>query len=592
MDKEQIVAILDEADDKYGLPKGTLKAVAHQESGLNPKAYNKSSKASGLMQFVPGTAKDLGIDPFNINEAIEGAGRYLSAFYKKYKGDLDKTLAAYNWGPGNVDRHGLHNAPKETRNYISSIKTNISITKDSSIDNIAKELGYSTEGAPSSSIDDIAKELGYEVKTKSRIPSVLQSFISDKKDKTPKEQVDEIYEGVKDVGKSALKIGGQMALTPIAGITGLAKLATGSTPEEATQSIQNVQTLGGHLNPSNERQQVSSNVLNYIPSLIAKTGEKAGDITRDVTGSPTAATAVSTGVQMLPALAGKGIRDVPEKLTTQELVDMKAKEARVEPNSRLFTLAERNPDKFSKMPQQVVYNASLHNELPIKSTPLTPGQVFQDPKILSKEKLIESRSGSNNQLVQLKDQQHRAFLNNVGYMIDKISQENSPTKTFFMESLIDGAKAETGSLDALKVWDNFYSREKEYLKVLGRKDFNTLEDIINYGRLSSDINVKPSVSIMPTATKLGSYALGAKVGGPVGLIGAHLLQPQVEKRIAARNTAQGASMAVSPLLPNQSASLNALKQVVAPESTNALLNFVNRNKVPLATQTATQQSQE
>src|SRR3954465_14616535 len=85
---------------------------------INPK-----SGATGAMQLMPGTAKDLGVDPTDETQNREGGKRYLGAMYDKY-GNWDDALAAYNWGPGNVDKwiargRNEDQMPAETRNYIS-----------------------------------------------------------------------------------------------------------------------------------------------------------------------------------------------------------------------------------------------------------------------------------------------------------------------------------------------------------------------------------------------------------------------------------------------------------------------------------------
>lgn len=111
---------LDGLEQKYSLPSGLLHSVMHQESGGDPNAVSDAG-AQGLFQFMPRTAKQYGIDPFNPNQAAEGAARMYSDLSKKYKGDVPSMLAAYNWGQGNVDRKGLGSVPNETRNYINNV---------------------------------------------------------------------------------------------------------------------------------------------------------------------------------------------------------------------------------------------------------------------------------------------------------------------------------------------------------------------------------------------------------------------------------------------------------------------------------------
>lgn len=111
------------AEDYYNLPPGLLYGVAKQESTFNPAARGPvtrtGDRATGLMQFMGGTAKDYGINPTDPIQSIDGSARMYSDLLKKYGGDTVKARAAYNWGSGNLDKYGLENAPKETRDYIA-----------------------------------------------------------------------------------------------------------------------------------------------------------------------------------------------------------------------------------------------------------------------------------------------------------------------------------------------------------------------------------------------------------------------------------------------------------------------------------------
>jgi peptidoglycan DL-endopeptidase CwlO len=111
---------------RYGLPPGLLSRVAYQESRYNPKAKSPAG-ALGLMQFMPATAKDFGIDPWNPEQSIWAAAQYLSQLYKRF-GNWKEAVAAYNWGQGNVAKKGLEKAPSETRNYFAQILGDIGLT--------------------------------------------------------------------------------------------------------------------------------------------------------------------------------------------------------------------------------------------------------------------------------------------------------------------------------------------------------------------------------------------------------------------------------------------------------------------------------
>ena len=106
------------AEAKYGLPEGLLSRMIQTESNWQPDAVSPKG-AVGLLQFMPATAQGLQIDPRDPKQAIDGAGRMLARLNRQYDGDWSKTLAAYNWGEGNLATHGLDKMPAETRNYLT-----------------------------------------------------------------------------------------------------------------------------------------------------------------------------------------------------------------------------------------------------------------------------------------------------------------------------------------------------------------------------------------------------------------------------------------------------------------------------------------
>ena len=117
-----------ELEKKYSLPSGLLSSVMKVESGgvSDPNSAVSPAGAIGAFQFMPGTAKDLGIDPRNLDQAADGAARYLSSNLKRF-GSLDLALAAYNAGPGNVAKaNGVPNFP-ETKAYITKVKAAMKI---------------------------------------------------------------------------------------------------------------------------------------------------------------------------------------------------------------------------------------------------------------------------------------------------------------------------------------------------------------------------------------------------------------------------------------------------------------------------------
>lgn len=109
-----------------GVPLGIARNLVQTESSGNPRAYNKSSGATGLTQLLPSTAKDLGVtDLYNPTDNLAAGMRYLAQQHKAF-GSWGHALAAYNWGPGNVQawlKKGgkFADLPAETRAYIRKI---------------------------------------------------------------------------------------------------------------------------------------------------------------------------------------------------------------------------------------------------------------------------------------------------------------------------------------------------------------------------------------------------------------------------------------------------------------------------------------
>ncbi len=112
--------LADAAADKYGLPRKLVRSVMAAESAFNPKAVSPKG-AIGLMQLMPGSAAMLGADPHDPAQNVDAGTRYLRDLLVRYNGLLWHALAAYNAGPGAVDKYNGLPPYRETLNYVNRI---------------------------------------------------------------------------------------------------------------------------------------------------------------------------------------------------------------------------------------------------------------------------------------------------------------------------------------------------------------------------------------------------------------------------------------------------------------------------------------
>ena len=113
--------IVEDSAEKHGVDPRLVRAVIATESNWNAGAISRTG-ALGLMQLIPGTAQQMGVtDAFDPAQNVDGGVRYLGMMLERYNGDVHKALAAYNAGPGAVDRSGGIPRIPETRNYVLKV---------------------------------------------------------------------------------------------------------------------------------------------------------------------------------------------------------------------------------------------------------------------------------------------------------------------------------------------------------------------------------------------------------------------------------------------------------------------------------------
>jgi soluble lytic murein transglycosylase-like protein len=110
---------------RFDLSPSLLEALVWQESRWQEQAVSPVG-AQGLAQLMPGTARYLGVNPHDPFQNLEGGARYLREQLDRFGGDLEKALAAYNAGPGRVERAGGIPNIRETKQYVAAIMGRLS----------------------------------------------------------------------------------------------------------------------------------------------------------------------------------------------------------------------------------------------------------------------------------------------------------------------------------------------------------------------------------------------------------------------------------------------------------------------------------
>lgn len=141
-----VKSLINKYANMYGIDPNLLQAQAWQESRFNPNALSPKG-AMGVMQLMPKTAAGLGVNPLDTEQNIEGGSRMMAGLLKKYGGNTDLALAAYNAGGGAVDRAGGIPNIAETQNYVSSIQKRMALNSGGGV-KIDQRTEINVNGGP------------------------------------------------------------------------------------------------------------------------------------------------------------------------------------------------------------------------------------------------------------------------------------------------------------------------------------------------------------------------------------------------------------------------------------------------------------
>jgi len=121
-DRYRLESLISHWAQQFDLDKALIKAVIKVESDFDPQVVSHKG-AQGLMQLMPGTARELGVsNPLNPADSIYGGSFYLRKMLNSFGSNLDLALAAYNAGPNTVRKYGGIPPYAETRNYVKRVR--------------------------------------------------------------------------------------------------------------------------------------------------------------------------------------------------------------------------------------------------------------------------------------------------------------------------------------------------------------------------------------------------------------------------------------------------------------------------------------
>ena len=160
-DQARFDDLIEQYASSHGVSADLVRAVIQAESGFNPRAVS-SKGAMGLMQLMPATARELGVDdPFQPADNIRGGVTYLARLLARYDQNVELALAAYNAGPASVERYGNAVPPyRETRDYVKKITAKTQAARAAAPDPVIYKWIEIVDGRPAVRYSNVRPENG------------------------------------------------------------------------------------------------------------------------------------------------------------------------------------------------------------------------------------------------------------------------------------------------------------------------------------------------------------------------------------------------------------------------------------------------
>lgn len=258
MSVKNYAQLLSDKEKQYALPVGLLSAMADQESGGDAKARSPKG-AGGLLQLMPDTAKEMGVDDVNDPEQnADGGAKYMRLMLDQHNGDVPLALAAYNAGPAAVAEHGGIPPYPETQDYVAKITGKLVSQSDAPAGYEEVPAGYEevTDNSAPSGYEDVPQ--GYE---EAPAAQAMEEPKADIASITPKTTAQRVLGGL-----GALEAPVSMASAVPAALGGGLAFLGGLGKAALPEVIGGIPSTSSYVDYAKDAQEATQNAMTYQPA--------------------------------------------------------------------------------------------------------------------------------------------------------------------------------------------------------------------------------------------------------------------------------------------------------------------------------------